>query len=431
MATMNRFFLIFSLFIMALTFISFKTVADDYREGTSAIDYTRPLEHQELEEYSGPSTCTDCHEGAVDEVMRSTHYTWKPKLLGGGKYSKLQMTVVPINWLGILNEKKHVAGGCGMCHIGGGPMPVDPTKATEADKEGIDCLICHAATYDTKVRFPEKVHGKWALPQDRSLEAARSVGRSTQETCLRCHYVPFSGYKRGADLNEDVHYQHGMSCTRCHKVEGHRFPGFGPTITREVGKRVRCVDCHDTAPHKNKTLNRHQRLDCRTCHVVEVGGVVYKNAAKNGIYDKKSGTYKYIAEMGRVRPSYFWHDGLSKGARPKGRIDDHRSQIQPFKKYTGVAPVDANTGDFLWLKLGVFAKTGDVDRAVKTGAEASRRPYSGTWKPKEYDVYFQLSHGVTKKHALRCNDCHTPDGLMDFKALGYSKDRIKNLTKQK
>lgn len=431
MPVRRGFICFFSLLILACRPLSLQTAADTMGEGAPTIDYTRPLEHQELEEYAGPSTCTACHEEAVDEVMRSTHYTWKPKLLGGGKYSKLQMSAVPINWLGILNEEKHVAGGCGRCHIGGGPMPVDPAQATEADKEGIDCLICHATTYDTKIRFPREVEGRWILPQDRSLEAARSVGRTTQHTCLRCHFVPFSGYKRGADLDEDVHYRRGMSCTRCHRVEAHRFPGSGPTITREVGKRVGCVDCHDVTPHRSQNLNRHQRLDCRTCHVVEVGGVIYKNAAKNGIYEEKSGTYKAIAQMGTVRPSYFWHDGFSTGPMPRGGIDDHGSKIQPFKKYTGVAPVDAETGDFLWLKLGVFAKTGDVDRAVKAGAAESGRPYSGTWKPKEYDVYFQLSHGVTKKHALRCKDCHAPDGVMDFKALGYPEDRIRKLAKQR
>jgi len=431
MTGIRGFFCFVCLFILALLFSPLETLADNTGGQSSTVDYTRPVEHQELEEYEGPSTCADCHEGVVDEIMQSTHYTWKPKLAGGGKYSKLVMTAVPINWLGVLNEKKHVPGGCGLCHIGGGPMPVDPARATEADKERIDCLICHATTYDTKVRFPEKVNGKWVLPQDRSLAAARSVGRTTQDTCLRCHYVPFSGYKRGADLKEDVHYKRGMSCTRCHRVEGHRFPGCGPTITREVGRRVRCVDCHDLTPHKSKALNRHQRLDCRTCHAVEAGGVLRKNGARDGIHDEKSGTYKFAEEMGKVRPSYFWCDGSSKGPVPKGGIDDPGSRIQPFKKFTGVAPVDAETGDFLWLKLGVFAKTGDVNRAVQAGVEASGRPYSGSWKPKEYDVYYQLSHGVTKEHALRCKSCHTRNGVLDFTALGYPEARVKKLTKEK
>ena len=113
---------------------------------------------------------------------------------------------------------------------------------------------------------------------------------------------------------------------------------------------------------------------------------------------------------------------------PKGNIDDPGSKIQPFKKFTGVAPVDQKTGKFLWLKLGTYAKTGNVEKSIEAGAKASGRPYSGSWKAKEYDVYFQLSHGVTKKRALRCQDCHSPNGVFDFKALGYSQEKIKKLT---
>ena len=431
MPALRPFSACFTLIILSFCLLPAAAPADDASAQGPRIDYTRPAAHQELEEYEGPSTCTDCHEEAVEEVLESSHYTWRPKLLGGGKYSKLQMTAVPINWLGVLNEKKHVPGGCGRCHIGGGPMPVDPAQATEADKEGLDCLICHATQYDMKVRFPRKVDGKWVLPQDRSLEAARTAGRTTQDTCLRRHYVPLSGYKRGADLKEDVHYVRGMSCTRCHRVKDHRFPGFGPTITRETNNRVQCVDCHDRTPHKKKVLNDHQRLDCRTCHVVEAGGIMFKDGAANGVFSEEQGIYKAVEKSGTARPAYFWHDGVSCGARPKGSIDDPGSRIQPFKKFTGIAPVDAVSGDFLWLKLGTFAKTGDVNQAVAAGAEASGRPYSGAWKPRQYDVYFQLSHGVSRKHALRCNDCHSRDGRLDFENLGYTEDRASDLRKRR
>ena len=93
--------------------------------------------------------------------------------------------------------------------------------------------------------------------------------------------------------------------------------------------------------------------------------------------------------------------------------------------------MDKETGEFLWLKLGVFAKTGNVDKAIQAGADASGRPYSGAWKPKQYDVYFQLSHGVTVERALQCNDCHSPSGVMDFAALGYSQEKVKELTQKR
>jgi len=397
----------------------------------STIDYTRPLEHQELEEYVGPSTCAECHEDAIDDLMSSSHYTWDGKFKKGGRYSKCRMSAVPINWLGVVFKNNHMHDRCGLCHIGGGPMPVDPAKATDEDKDKLDCLICHATTYDTTVRVPKQVNGKWILPQDRSLEAAKSVGKPTQNNCLRCHYVAICDYKRGADIKNDIHFRSNMSCTKCHRVENHRFPGFGPTMSREVSQRVRCTDCHAQSPHGNETLNKHVRIDCRTCHVVSAGGVFYKNSTKNSIFIEKKGIYKIEEKFGIIRPVYFWYDGVSRGPVPKGSIDDPSSKIQPFKKYTGVAPVDKKTGDFLWLDLGMFTKTGDIEKAIKAGVDANGRLYSGSWEPKKYDVYFQLSHGVTVERSLQCNDCHSPSGIMDFKALGYTEEKVKELTKKR
>jgi hypothetical protein len=51
-------------------------------------------------------------------------------------------------------------------------------------------------------------------------------------------------------------------------------------------------------------------------------------------------------------------------------------------------------------------------------------------------MYWRLNHEVVpKKNALSCTDCHSLDGVMDFKALGYKGDpaivggRGKNPTK--
>ena len=401
------------------------------RTGFGDIDYTRPLEHQELDEYVGASTCADCHDYAIDEIMGSSHYTWAGKFKNGGKYSKLQMTTVPFNWMGVLNEEKHTQGGCGFCHIGGGPLPLNPKNTTDEDRNNLDCLICHATDYQMDVRFPKQVDGKWILPQDRRLEAARSVGKTTQHTCLRCHYIALWNYKRGADVKDNVHCRNDMTCTKCHRVEGHRFPGAGPTITPEVTKRVQCIDCHPQYPHGNETLNKHVRLDCRTCHIVTAGGVVYKNAAQNGIFNSERGIYMAEEKTAIQRPVYFWYDGISRGAVPKGSIDDPSSRIQPFKKYTGVAPVDGESGDFLPLKLAVFAKTGDIEKAIAAGVKESGIIYSGSWQPIEYNVYFQLSHGVTVERSLQCNDCHDSSGIMDFKALGYSEEKVEVLIKNR
>ncbi len=37
-----------------------------------------------------------------------------------------------------------------------------------------------------------------------------------------------------------------------------------------------------------------------------------------------------------------------------------------------------------------------------------------------------INHGVTRK-ARTCDECHRPNGLLDFRALGYSEERAHDL----
>ena len=43
-------------------------------------------------------------------------------------------------------------------------------------------------------------------------------------------------------------------------------------------------------------------------------------------------------------------------------------------------------------------------------------------------IYFSISHLVTKKKALSCENCHAANGILNFKALGYSDYEIQHLT---
>jgi len=39
-----------------------------------------------------------------------------------------------------------------------------------------------------------------------------------------------------------------------------------------------------------------------------------------------------------------------------------------------------------------------------------------------------MSHVVRKDGALTCTNCHSPNGVLDWKALGYSDDEIELLS---
>ena len=71
--------------------------------------------------------------------------------------------------------------------------------------------------------------------------------------------------------------------------------------------------------------------------------------------------------------------------------------------------------------------TGDtlagVASAAKTLGIKKYKPVPG-WQT----IYFSISHLVTKKKALSCENCHAGNGVLNFKALGYSDFEVGKLT---
>ena len=405
-----------------------------------------PVAHQHIEEYTGPETCEVCHLDDVDQVMHSVHYTWEEKM---DHYSPIPASIARINWLGILNPEMEIAGGCGRCHVGGGPMPGTPEAETPEAGAKIDCLICHAEVYDMKARYPEEdEEGNWVLPGDTSLAAARSAARPTAQACLRCHLNAGGGklFKRGVDFapvadkhadeaTGDVHADNGMVCVDCHHGEQHKVYGYAPTLwSRDYEERLTCAACHTDAPHANPLLNQnHARLDCRTCHIRTTGGLMTRDWTAEPVYDaikELYGPVDEVAPANSVDPIYKWYNGgeLKAGQWP-GSFDDPDSKLQPFKLFQGTAPVDAESGKPIPLKLGVFYKTGDLENAIAVGAQDAGMAYSGSWQAKTMAVPLQLSHGILPAdEAVTCQECHIPDGRLDFAALGYSEEDVAVLT---
>ncbi len=111
-----------------------------------------------------------------------------------------------------------------------------------------------------------------------------------------------------------------------------------------------------------------------------------------------------------------------------GKADPKKASPWKRTKYTVIA--DKETGNVIYIKAGAYAVTGDPGAAAKKGAEDARQPYSGKWEGKAEWAMFSVNHQVApKEQALKCNTCHSPNGVMDFKALGYAADRIEQLTK--
>ncbi len=147
-----------------------------------------------------------------------------------------------------------------------------------------------------------------------------------------------------------------------------------------------CLACHTFAAHKKDEkyapfYNAHGTfLSCNTCHFVKEGVTYGWAEMKEGkVVREESGEFyglRYISVGDRV---------LLSGS-------DSKARIVPF--YNG-KPVDIPLeGNELLLK---------DDEAVAS------------------------MHSALSDKPLKCDDCHKPNGRLDFRALGFSPERVKDL----
>ena len=397
------------------------------------------------------------------------------------------------NWTASTNGKFSVqSAGCGVCHIGSLTSPLLPGKnVTESEKNTVDCLVCHAENYDwskrtTLTKDSTGVH--WG--EDKSLIAALSITKTpTNEACLRCHEHSFSkDYKRGTPYTHenDVHAKAGLSCITCHTAEHHKI-AKGMYESDMVANDlpdvpVTCTNCHGTNPHQGnnaETLNNHiNKIACQTCHIPQVSGIVYENwgkPVKDNIYGKYSGLSKFdkipsnpklyvpADTIKMEHPYYIWRvpntkdqkDAQSWMAFATSNINTPGAKIFPVRALTQVMLFDKKIK--MWQAPGmaflksvpkmaefplllapnreVYNQTGDVKKAIDAGMkpyEALGFKWSGEWMAMEVPgtSYISVNHGV-KRDGLSCNSCHSKNGVMEFKALGYTQQQVKQLEKKK
>ena len=340
--------------------------------------------------YHGAQTCAACHQDALDEIVRTVHWTLASPVRNvqglpdgtwwgmANRECALAGSTALANWTAATNGRATVqAAGCGLCHIGSLPRPIMPgAAATDAQKSTVDCLVCHAGEYNwqrraTLVTDSTGVH--WG--QDASLDAALSITETpTSQACLRCHEHSFSeDYKRGTPFTpaNDVHAAAGVGCVTCHVTEHHRV-AKGQYESDMVANDlpdvpVSCPACHGPRPHHGTNagvINDHTaRLACQTCHIAEVSGIVYENW---GLPERDDihGTYSALSKYDRIpaihgifvptdtiaggHPSYVWRvsnkddhkDAQSWMANATASIDSPGAMIFPVRALTQVMLFD-------------------------------------------------------------------------------------------
>ncbi|MGB8930360.1 MAG: cytochrome c3 family protein [Anaeromyxobacteraceae bacterium] len=399
--------------------------------------------------YKGPQTCEQCHEGTAKAFTGTVHWKHSSKIPNVDgldpkqEYGMKNRIYTFCNGNDIVNDLKETSKneqgkvkltGCNSCHPGTHVAGVGST-GPEAEA-AIDCLVCHSSKYDLSKRKPSKgADGKVVMGQDRSVEAALAVGKPGVKNCMYCHESAGGGVliKRGFafDAQHDVHAAKGMTCVDCHKSKEHKIPtGFDPNNWANDGVRLSCGGCHGDKPHKDADYDAHvAKIACQTCHIPTAGGAVAKDFTK-WTKDAATGWWEPTTikrEPGAVRPVLAWFNGQVRNEPhligPKGARGDGKSKITPFKVYEGHAYYDKKSGKLLSMDFGPPTGNGDalagVASAAKTLGLKDVKPTPG-WQT----IYFANSHLVTKTAALSCDKCHTPNGVVDFEALGYTKAEV-------
>ncbi|KAF0220259.1 MAG: hypothetical protein FD174_1339 [Geobacteraceae bacterium] len=403
--------------------------------------------------YKGPATCEECHSGKAREFLSTVHWKHASKVTNvdgldpDKEYGMKNRIYTMCNGNDIVNNLKEIPKspetgktkfvGCNTCHPGNHLSDVGST-GPEAEN-AIDCLVCHSADYDFRQRKPFKDEkGQVIMGQDRSTKAALAIGKPTAKNCMVCHETAGGGVliKRGFAFSgeADVHAAKGMVCVDCHKAKNHKMPtGFDPNNWANDGLRLSCSDCHGDKPHKDADLNRHTaRIACQTCHIPRTGGAIAKDFTRweQGA-DKFYEPTTLKKEANETVPFYAWYNKTVANTPhligPKGDRKDKNSKIYPFKIFQGKAFFDKKTGELLSMDFAPPMATGDtlagVASAAKTLGIKEYQPVPG-WQT----IFFGSNHLVTRTKALSCEKCHAPNGVLNFKALGYADKEIERLT---
>ena len=438
---------------------------------------------------SGPEVtkqCLECHKEAAAEVMKTTHWTWETEqIIDGKKVKRGKKNVINNFCIAVKTNEPR----CTSCHAGYG-WENDSFDFTDQTK--VDCLVCHdtTGTYEKSPAGAGNPAGYTGNPKFDAkpvdlVKVAQNVGVVSRTNCLTCHANGGGGNNiKHGDIDTSlinptkaVDFHMGtdslnFSCQECHATEHHQIPGSSLIVSPNNTKQVTCEQCHDSAPHKKKNLNKHaETIACQTCHIPTFAKVnatkmtwdwsqsgpqpkgkeVEKDEHGHAIYIDMKGRFTYAQN---VVPEYRWYNG-SAGAYilgqvidpskttqlnyPLGDINDKSAKIMPFKVERGKQIYDTDNKYFIVPKL--FGKAEDdaywanfkskgADTAWKAASVAGMKAvglnFSGHFGFAPTESYWSINHMVASAdQALRCNDCHAKNGRLDWNALGYKGDPMK------
>ena len=116
-------------------------------------------------------------------------------------------------------------------------------------------------------------------------------------------------------------------------------------------------------------------------------------------------------------------DGVIEMVVPQGSRSDDKAKLYPFKVHRGKMPVTKESRWILPINVEEFFADGNIDGAVREAAHVLYGIEDFEYEWMQVERYMGIFHEVQPgDNALRCLDCHGPDGRLDWTGLGYESD---------
>jgi len=322
---------------------------------------------------------------------------------------------------------------------------------------GLSCIECHVTEGH---HFAKGTHTTTIMANDLP---------KVEVTCEKCHTS--KPHKSNQKLAEYLNmHTEKIACQTCH------IPSLHPDSTT-------LRDFSDPVFEEDPGIYLYHDLKKET----EPGkGIVYVwwngdgSFLGNPIGDNPNGANLYrFYKPTHIWPEFknfnyeAWYEKVMRPIAKKGGT----SKIYPVKLFNGKQHIDLQNigpfgGMYVPYNLAVYYTTGNPDLAASKEMEKSMmkmmygwmfdiymmnkfmtfmddgsRHYLTGWNTGAYqdvlnmkkgkvearwlpqDASLEINHAIRLKGALSCADCHTQNGVMDWKSLGFTQDQIRDLEK--
>ncbi|MBU0554320.1 tetrathionate reductase family octaheme c-type cytochrome [Myxococcota bacterium] len=337
---------------------------------------------------------------------------------------------------------------CGSCHFFGGGG--EEVKHGDLDTSLVD------PPYDLDVHMNKK--NNFSCTTCHTTHSHKIAGR--------CFTVPAYDTRefriRGKEANL-------LACESCHSEKPHKNDKLN-----DHTDKVSCEACH--IPRMSRAKPTKMWWDWSLAGKMK-DGKPYATNDKEGKwsnYDSKKGEFIWASNH---EPEYVWFNGRMDYLYMKDKLDDQtpfkdkkdrytpqthgefdkiddtkpvveinwsnanyndpKSRIYPVKIHRGKQPYDPVNKTFVNPKLfpsgkdanAAYWKSFDWDKSIQAGMSYAELDYSGKYDFIQTQMVWPLKHMVAPaKDALRCEDCHRPDGrlahLKGFYMPGRDRDPL-------